>query len=256
MSITETLINYMYSLKAKGITYSMTGSRTGRDGTGDCSGTIYAGLVVAGLPTLQYPFSTESEHSYLLNNGYELIAHNTDWNAQRGDIFVWGEKGSSNGAGGHTGVFIDADNIIHCNYGYNGVTVNDYNTIYGYNNPNGVYVYRLKNEPKQETKPTQTTTKKEEIEEDYTMTEFAFAYKGAMFYVTGSTMRALKNATEWSVLQAMYKQTHNGRAIVAVDWSNNAPTANAYFSICGYGEDAAFQNKTTQGIEDIKKALK
>lgn len=157
MSITETLINYMYSLKAKGITYSMVGSRTGRDGTGDCSGTIYAGLVAAGLPTLQYPFSTESEHSYLLNNGYELIAYNKDWTAKRGDIFIWGEKGSSNGAGGHTGVFIDADNIIHTNYGYNGTTVNNYNTIYNYNLPNGVYVYRLKNQ-NQAAKPSAPTT--------------------------------------------------------------------------------------------------
>lgn len=103
---------------------------------------------------------------------------------------------------------------------------------------------------------TTQATEKQEIEEDYTMTEFAFAYKGAMFYVVGSTMKALKNGTEWNVIQAMYKQTHGGRAIVAVDWSNNAPTANAYFSICGFGEDETFQNKTTQGIEDIKKALK
>ncbi|MBC9703289.1 MAG: hypothetical protein H9W83_12440 [Leuconostoc sp.] len=192
MSITETLINYMYSLKAKGITYSMVGSRTGRDGTGDCSGTIYAGLVAAGLPTLTYPFSTESEHAYLLNNGYELIAHNTDWNAQRGDIFVWGEKGSSNGAGGHTGVFVDADNIIHTNYGYNGTTVNDYNTIYGYNNPNGVYVYRLKNEPKQETKPVEVPENpvKANLEEVNVNTQ-AFLVKGWLVH----TKNDLKGTT-------------------------------------------------------------
>lgn len=100
MSITETLINYMNGLKEKGITYSMVESRTGRDGTGGCSGTIYAGLVAACLLTLAYPFSTESEHSYLLNNGYELIAHNKDWMAKLGDIFVWREKASPNGADG------------------------------------------------------------------------------------------------------------------------------------------------------------
>ena len=35
----ETAIANMYALKARGITYSMNYSRTGADGTGDCSGT-------------------------------------------------------------------------------------------------------------------------------------------------------------------------------------------------------------------------
>lgn len=58
---------------------------------------------------------------------------------------------------GYTDVFVDADNIIHTNYGYNGTTVNNYNEIYNYNLPNGVYVYRLKNQ-NQATKPSALTT--------------------------------------------------------------------------------------------------
>ncbi|XBG73370.1 hypothetical protein V4S28_01720 [Enterococcus cecorum] len=40
----DTAIDYMYGLKAKNIRYSMDYSRTGVDGTGDCSGTVYASL--------------------------------------------------------------------------------------------------------------------------------------------------------------------------------------------------------------------
>ena len=40
----DTAIDYMYGLRAKNIRYSMDYSRTGADGTGDCSGTVYAAL--------------------------------------------------------------------------------------------------------------------------------------------------------------------------------------------------------------------
>lgn len=52
----ETAIKYMESLRARNISYNMTGSRTGADGTGDCSGTIYQGLLNAGMPFLQVGF--------------------------------------------------------------------------------------------------------------------------------------------------------------------------------------------------------
>lgn len=95
---------------------------------------------------------------------------------------------------------------------------------------------------------------KSEEEED--MTEFAFAFKGAMYYVTGSRMVALASANEWAVVQSMYAQTHNGKGILALDWSGNDATADAYFNICGRADDESFKQATTQGIEDIKAALK
>lgn len=94
------------------------------------------------------------------------------------------------------------------------------------------------------------------IEEEEDMTEFAFAFKGAMYYVTGSRMVALASANEWAVVQSMYAQTHNGKGILALDWSGNDATADAYFNICGRADDATFKQATTQGIEDIKAALK
>ena len=136
----ETAINYMYQLKNRGITYSMSGSRIGTDGTADCSGAVYISLVKGGAKPYSYPVNTESEHAWLIANGFDLIAFNKSWEMQRGDVLIFGLKGRSAGAGGHTAIAVDHDNVIHCNYGYNGVTVNSETTMpYSM----GWYVYRL-----------------------------------------------------------------------------------------------------------------
>lgn len=44
----DVAIAYMDQLWKKGVTYSMAGSRTGVDGTADCSGTVYAALLKGG----------------------------------------------------------------------------------------------------------------------------------------------------------------------------------------------------------------
>lgn len=137
----ETAINYMYQLKNRGITYSMSGSRIGTDGTADCSGAVYISLVKGGAKPYSYPVNTESEHAWLLANGFDLIAFNKSWQMQRGDVLIFGIKGRSAGAGGHTAIAVDQNNVIHCNYGYNGVTVNHESTM-PYNM--GFYVYRYK----------------------------------------------------------------------------------------------------------------
>ena len=80
-----------------------------------------------------------------MDNGYTLIAENTPWDAQRGDIFIWGRKGYSSGAGGHTGMFVDENNIIHCNYRFDGITVNDHDDIWMDAGRPYYYVYRLTN---------------------------------------------------------------------------------------------------------------
>ena len=134
-------IDYMYQLKNRGITYSMSGSRIGTDGTADCSGAVYISLVKGGAKPHSYPVNTESEHAWLIANGFELIAFNKSWNMQRGDVLIFGLKGQSAGAGGHTAIAVDHNNVIHCNYAHNGVTVNPETTM-PYNM--GWYVYRYK----------------------------------------------------------------------------------------------------------------
>ena len=83
-------------------------------------------------------------HDWLIKNGFKLIAENVDWDAKRGDIFIWGKKGQSTGAGGHTGIFVDSNNIIHCNYARNGITVDNYNQTAAASGWMYCYVYRLK----------------------------------------------------------------------------------------------------------------
>ena len=134
-------IDYMYQLKNRGITYSMSGSRIGTDGTADCSGAVYISLVKGGAKPHSYPVNTESEHAWLIANGFELIAFNKSWNMQRGDVLIFGLKGQSAGAGGHTAIAVNHNNVIHCNYAHNGVTVNPETTMpYSM----GWYVYRYK----------------------------------------------------------------------------------------------------------------
>lgn len=91
------------------ITYSMTGSRNGSDGTGDCSGTMTQALHEAGASKPAYLYSTETIHPYLLNNGFGLYSDNKPWTAKRGDIVVMGKRGESAGAFGHIGVISTDD---------------------------------------------------------------------------------------------------------------------------------------------------
>lgn len=147
-------IDYMYQLKNRGVTYSMSGSRIGTDGTADCSGAVYISLVKGGAKPHSYPVNTESEHAWLITNGFELISFNKTWNMQRGDVLIFGLKGQSAGAGGHTAIAVDHSNVIHCNYAHNGVSVNPETTMpYSM----GWYVYRYKGatqQPTQQAKPS------------------------------------------------------------------------------------------------------
>ena len=152
----DTAIDYMYGLKAKNIRYSMKYSRTGADGTGDCSGTIYAGLRKAGATNAGWVLNTDSMHDWLLKNGFRLIAHNKEWNAKRGDIAIFGEKGKSGGVAGHVVIFISNTQIIHCTWksdAVNGVFVENEATACPYSM--GWYVYRYKGATQQPTQQPQ-----------------------------------------------------------------------------------------------------
>ncbi|MGT2775018.1 peptidoglycan amidohydrolase family protein [Streptococcus hyovaginalis] len=140
----ETAIAWMSSRAGK-VTYSMD-YRNG-PGSYDCSSSVYYALMSAGAITAGWAVDTEYQHDWLIKNGYKLIAENQDWNAKRGDVFIWGRRGQSSGAGGHTGIFVDPDNIIHCNYARNGITVNNYNQTAAASGWMYCYVYRLANQP-------------------------------------------------------------------------------------------------------------
>lgn len=125
------------------VSYSMED----RDGpySYDCSSSVYYALRSAGASSAGWAVNTEYEHDWLVKNGYELIAENTECDAQRGDVFIWGKRGASAGAFGHTGMFIDSDNIIHCNYAYNGISINNHDERWYYAGQPYFYIYRLTN---------------------------------------------------------------------------------------------------------------
>lgn len=125
------------------VSYSME-YRDGDDSY-DCSSSVYYALRSAGASSAGWAVNTEYEHDWLIKNGYELIAENIECEAQRGDIFIWGRRGASAGAGGHTGIFADSENIIHCNYRYNGITVNNHDYIWSLAGQPYFYIYRLTN---------------------------------------------------------------------------------------------------------------
>lgn len=146
----ETAIAWMQARKGQ-VSYSMD-DRNGPDSY-DCSSSVYYALRSAGASSAGWAVNTEYEHDWLIKNGYELITENQPWDAKRGDIFIWGRRGHSSGAGGHTGIFVDSDNIIHCNYRYDGITVNDHDDIWLYAGRPYYYVYRLTNPNAQPEKP-------------------------------------------------------------------------------------------------------
>ena len=138
----EVAIAWMKAREGK-VSYSMD-YRDGDDSY-DCSSSVYYALRSAGASSAGWAVNTEYEHDWLIKNGYELISENTECEAQRGDVFIWGRKGASAGAGGHTGIFVDSENIIHCNYRYNGITVNNHDYIWSLAGQPYFYIYRLTN---------------------------------------------------------------------------------------------------------------
>ncbi len=138
----ETAIAWMQARKGR-VTYSMD-DRNGPDSY-DCSSSVYYALRSAEASSAGWAVNTEYMHDWLIKNGYTLISENQPWDAKRGDIFIWGKRGASAGAGGHTGIFVDSDNIIHCNYAYNGISINDHDERWLYAGRPYYYVYRLTN---------------------------------------------------------------------------------------------------------------
>ena len=111
----------------------------------DCSSSVYLSLKQGGfLPADFRVGNTDTLFGDLERNGWvRLYSDANDYVAtQRGDVFIWGRRGVSGGAAGHTGVFVDADNIIHCSSGYNGIHVDNHDWLSRINGSPELTVYR------------------------------------------------------------------------------------------------------------------
>lgn len=146
MKSMEQMIKWMSDRKGR-ITYSMA-ARLGPNSY-DCSSAVYFALINGGFLSAGMMGNTDTLFSHLENAGWVQIKVDITGNypAKKGDIFIWGKRGASGGAAGHTGIFIDnSDNIIHCNYGYNGITINDHDTIWRLNSCPEITIYRYNKE--------------------------------------------------------------------------------------------------------------
>ena len=112
----EKALAWFYARKGR-VFYSME-SRNGPNSY-DCSSSVYHALKEAGLlPASYWIGNTDTLFDALEKNGWVRVPEddNGEADTQRGDIFIWGIRGNSGGALGHTGMFVDADNVINCRY--------------------------------------------------------------------------------------------------------------------------------------------
>ncbi|MBO0470405.1 SH3 domain-containing protein [Enterococcus sp. DIV0242_7C1] len=142
MTKLEKMIQWMSERQGK-VSYSMT-ARLGPNSY-DCSSAVYFSLIAGGFLASGTMGNTDTLFSHLEKAGWTMVQADSTGNypAKRGDIFIWGNRGASGGAAGHTGIFVDdLDSIIHCNYGYNGITVNNHDTIWYLNGCPEMTIYR------------------------------------------------------------------------------------------------------------------
>jgi hypothetical protein len=146
----EKAVEWFYDRMNRGARYNMNaryevGDFIDTNGNGrvegDCSSAVVFALRDAGASN-GGNLNTDSMHDWLLTNGFQVISEGKGktFYPQRGDIFIWGQKGQSGGAAGHTGLFIDSSNIIHMTYSCDGICVSNYNSVRSANTYE--YLYR------------------------------------------------------------------------------------------------------------------
>ena len=136
------------------VSYSMI-NRNGPNSY-DCSSSIYHALIYAGILPQGFRIgNTETEFVDLPKFGFQRIEADSNGYipTQRGDIFIWGKQGQTLGANGHTGVYIDGDNIIHCAYAYNGIHIDNHDKIAGWNNVQYLTIFRYTGKPQETSAP-------------------------------------------------------------------------------------------------------
>lgn len=136
------------------VSYSMI-NRNGASSY-DCSSSIYHALIYAGILPQGFRIgNTETEFVDLPKFGFQRIEADANGYipTQRGDIFIWGKQGYTNGAGGHTGIFIDQNNIIHCAYAYNGIHTDNHDWLAGINNVQYLTIFRYTGKPQNAPAP-------------------------------------------------------------------------------------------------------
>lgn len=187
-------LDKMKALKNNHTTYSMRGTRTGADGTADCSGAVYAALIAAGFPKISTPFSTESAHDFLLKNGWECVSTNKDWKAQKFDITIWGEKGHSAGSAGHMGIWVSGTKWYEMNGYYNACSLTNHDQRWEEAGRPYFYAYRYQGQ--------KTPTTKKKITTQYKKGELVKLLNKATKYQTKESIPSFVKNKNYKVVQS------------------------------------------------------
>lgn len=144
----EKALAWFYARKGR-VSYSME-NRNGPDSY-DCSSSVYHALKEAGLlPASYWIGNTDTLFDALEKNGWVRVSEdaNGDADTQRGDIFIWGIRGNSGGALGHTGMFTDTDNVINCRY-QAGIVIDNHDWLWSASGYPPYAFYRYVGKPKE-----------------------------------------------------------------------------------------------------------
>lgn len=144
----EKALAWFYARKGR-VFYSME-SRNGPNSY-DCSSSVYHALKEAGLlPASYWIGNTDTLFDALEKNGWVRLSEDANGEAdtQRGDIFIWGIRGNSGGALGHTGMFVDSDNVINCRY-QAGIVIDNHDWLWSASGYPPYAFYRYVGKPKE-----------------------------------------------------------------------------------------------------------
>lgn len=153
MANPNTAISWFSQRQGK-VTYSM-GLRLG-PGSFDCSSAVYNALIAAGYFPPGTMGNTESLFGHLESLGWQQTT-----SPVKGDVFIWGQRGASHGNSGHTGMFVNNKDIIHCNYGSNGISTDNYAQSHQYAGSPPAVVYHDPNNKGGSTSPRKTYSETE-----------------------------------------------------------------------------------------------
>ena len=150
MSKIESSIARMRHLQAIPVHYDM-GDRNGNDADGDGRIEFDCSSAVSYSLEINLNNNTETLQRVLPTIGYPKIFDAVDgtFDAKRGDVVIWAPRDGSSSLGsfGHILIMTGENTAIHCNYGMDGVSENDYNYIWDLNGRPREIVFRESGTP-------------------------------------------------------------------------------------------------------------
>ncbi|MDD7383051.1 MAG: peptidoglycan amidohydrolase family protein [Peptoniphilaceae bacterium] len=139
----DKMVDWFYKAKKDGLYYSMDYPARESSYAADCSSAVFRAMIAGGfLPKGSGIGNTET--LFAMGDKASIMYEIPESEVRYGDIFVSGYKGSSSGAGGHTGLILERNKIIHMSYSNNGVAITPKDGGYmGDYNGRPVHFYRL-----------------------------------------------------------------------------------------------------------------